>query len=719
MFLLQGTDAIDGDGLIDGVSTFEIITLSGEQLISGPITFRKLEVTEEFHVTGKITGKHLDDFLANPSLVEANLIESACFFHHLTVNGPIIVADHLNGIELDTILADIIYKSNPTPPQCTSFKSFDTLLATDLRLSSDLLNGIPVETFLTVDTEQTLSIDHLSGTIMFEALHLSGLFDSVNVTELDANSIKLSGDQYTETELLFVNSDENEFQLIAEQLNVKQIINGIRLTDCIRTDQPVEFRSNWQLDEAIIDELFIVNGAMTGDGGGATINGGMTLLDLDANRLSLTRPQDVNGSMWLQSADVMHAFDAVQVNDYPSEQFRNLVGHIEKFDEFLRVADDVQLQKLLVDGSAVIGRINGHEMEAIINNAIWLTRPNEISGNLNFLNPLSANDVMVDGSVNKEVIQTFIDGLVQRNRLDDLVFTEVATFPNGFVVEQIDADYIGTVKSSSILRRNMPASIPNDVLLRGNLYVKDLRIFGAVNGGAQRIFDVYNFDAEQQLHCLKCNAVFKGGPIQTGSLQLAAVNDGIDQFDAFLQSIVRKDSSDRTVHGKKVFKGTVEFVKDVTIERLNGVSVRDVLTRIVLNVPGDDVVEIQGDVAFTGEVTADRLHVRGDVLASSLMGCNVGDWLRESIRIDENVEFTEMKSFSVGSFVAANVDALYVNGAAMQDVITKHTPQNLTGMQHFSKVYSSKAILVNGKVNGLDLRVERENTVMVRKIKKK
>lgn len=692
--------------------------MSGEQFISGPITFHRLEVTEEFHVTGKITGKHLNDFLANPSLVETKLIQSACSFHNLHVNGPIIVADHFHTIELDRTLADVIYKSNPSSARCTSSKTFGSLTATDIQLTSNLLNGIPIETFLTTDTEQSLTINQLNGMILFKSLQLTkgGNYDLVNVTELDENSIKLFGDQYTETELIFANDDDQEFDLIAEQLNVEKIINGVMLAKCIRVDDPIELRRNFQLDAAIIEELIVdSDGLITAEFGARISNDGITLVELDAKRLSLVRPQDISGSTWLQSAEIVGDFDVANINQYPIEQFQQLVKNVKNVEEYLRLDDDLKVVRLIVDGDIQIGQINGHDIEAIINNAIWLNRPNEMMGDFYFLNsPIIVNDLTVAEVINEEPIQPFIDGLVLRTHLDNLIFTETMSFPNGFLLDRVDAEYIGAVRAMSILNVNSMDMLPNEVLLHGNLFVKDLIVGGRINGASKNLFDAYRFDDEHQLHSLLCDVHF--GAIQTDSLHLSALNE-LKQFDGFLKSIIRKDSGDyRSLAGKKVFSGKVEFLKDITIEMWNGVNVQSLLENIVLNVPDDAVVEIGGNVAFTGAIYADRMHVRGDVLASTVMGCTIGDWLRDSIRINENVEFTERITFAGGdSFVAANVHALNVNGIVMRDVLTKHTEQNVTGGVNFSKIYSAAAIVVegSGKVNGFDLRTERTNTVMV------
>lgn len=166
----------------------------------------------------------MDEFLSNPTLRDTTKIKSSMFFNTLEVDGPIYVTGTIDDIALDDVLSDIVYKHEPTPV-ITSFKQFASVQAPNIQLTSGLINDIPFSSFVTKDTEQTFNVSTLPANVTFERLNLDGLFDSINITELDMNSIKLFGDQYTNAELVF--QDGDYLNIDAGQIDVLETINDI------------------------------------------------------------------------------------------------------------------------------------------------------------------------------------------------------------------------------------------------------------------------------------------------------------------------------------------------------------------------------------------------------------------------------------------------------------------------------------------------------------
>lgn len=112
----------------------------------------------------------------------------------------------MDGIDLDEVLGDVVYKHDSTS-QITSFKKFKALQAPNIEVTMNVINGITFTSFLTVDTEQTFHASKLFANVTFERLILDGLFNFVNITELDMNAIKLFGEQFTDAELVFADGD--------------------------------------------------------------------------------------------------------------------------------------------------------------------------------------------------------------------------------------------------------------------------------------------------------------------------------------------------------------------------------------------------------------------------------------------------------------------------------------------------------------------------------
>lgn len=174
-----------------------------------------------------ISGRHLDDFLSNPTLLETNKIHANCFINWLEVDGPVSITGTINNFYLDDILSDIVYK-HESSPQINSVKKFASVRAPNIILTSDMVNGVKFSSFVTKDTEQTLNMTTLNANVRFEHLNIGGLINGINITEVDMNSIKLFGDQYTNAELIF--EDGDYLNIEAGQLEVLDTVNNISVS---------------------------------------------------------------------------------------------------------------------------------------------------------------------------------------------------------------------------------------------------------------------------------------------------------------------------------------------------------------------------------------------------------------------------------------------------------------------------------------------------------
>lgn len=173
---------------------------------------------------GTISGRHLDEFLSNPTLYETNQIRANVIFNTLEIEQSLYVQNTIDGVHLDDLLSDVVYKHEPSP-KINSFKKFQSVKAPNIKLTSKFINDQPLSSFMTRDTEQTFHVNKLVANVFFQHLHLDGLFDFMNVTDLDMNSIKLFGDQYTDAELIF--QDGDYLHIDAKRLDVLDTINNV------------------------------------------------------------------------------------------------------------------------------------------------------------------------------------------------------------------------------------------------------------------------------------------------------------------------------------------------------------------------------------------------------------------------------------------------------------------------------------------------------------
>lgn len=633
-------------------------------------------------------------------------IATDCFFTNLHVEGPIHVRSKMHGINIDEVLADVIYKKSPKS-LCTSFKTFRTLETTELQLTSNLLNDNDVQNYLTADTDQVLNITEISGTLYFQNLQIDGLFDLINVTELDANSIKLNGDQYTEAHLIFEN-DANKYDIDvrAEKLDVRNTINGIQIKDILATDEILVFDGDLLLNGALIDELTLPNGELSGK---SDLINGISLKELDENRLSYSGSQKITGSFNVQTAIIQKDFDANIINGYEVSALLKHIEHIRKVPQFL-ATDETLLGRLTVTGSVEIFKINGHDFEVIKDNAIWLDRPNQIPGTLIFMDQVIVNGQMHVDLVNSKIFSDFVDGIVLRSALDNVYFTEPIRFANGLqVTDHINTSRIGLVETDKILKKTNITPVAGKLHINGNVYAKNVEFKSYINDiSFDRISKEYSFDDARQIHILQ-TANFEYAQID--HLQLHSGLNGLRNVDQFLQSVVRRDFS-QLVNGKKVLNGKITFDNDLYLIDYNGIDLTTLLEQIVLNVNGEQAT-VMGNLAFGGKVDARVISIRENLMTNNLMGCSLVEWLSNTIRTDENLYISQHLHFDDGSFKASNIQNILLNGLNMTEVITRHTEQNLTGVQYMSSVISNAPIVVSGLVNGVDLRLERENTVMV------
>lgn len=266
----------------------------------------------------QITGRHLKDFLSNPTLRETKFVTANCFAKSIEVQGSVYIQNTLNNVRVDEVLSDVVYK-HEAEPKCTSFKTFSTISAPNIDLTSNLVNGMRVDDFVTIDSDQTFNVNKLHGNVFFNKLNLGGLFNDINVTELDENTIKLSGEQFTETELIF-DGPPGAFAIDANVLNIQTTINNLPVNDFIRIDEDFELNEDITLNVFVANEC-VVGGAVNGAG---KING-YNVSALEKSCLSRRHEQQILESFHVRTAILRGTFDANHVNNYDFQEALNIL----------------------------------------------------------------------------------------------------------------------------------------------------------------------------------------------------------------------------------------------------------------------------------------------------------------------------------------------------------------------------------------------------------
>lgn len=679
-----------------------MVTLQESQSINGITTFEHLEITESLDVVGQVTGSHLNDFLANPSLLQTKVIPTDCSFNVLIVEGPIVVANSFQGVNLDAALADVVY-TNETQAQINSLKTFGSLEVNQLELSTGIINGIALDDFVTLSTEQELSLNRLSGNIIFRELQIDGLFEFVNVTELEKNAIRLQGDQFTESELIFENPEGFGIDLLANNINVRFSFNGIPLDQLVSLKDPLELVADVELEGSIVVNLEHEEGNVVGLG----VLNDFVLGDLNRTRVSLSGRQEITAPYSIHKATILGDINAMQVNGVSVVGIQQHVLTVKKVTQDLSSGNMV-VNKLIVDGSVSVAQINGHDFESIKSNAIWLDRPNTINGSLAFDKPVSISGTFEVDNLKDVQFNDFVAGVVRGSEKGHIEFVQPMTFLSGIqALQSVQAKRIGDVNGETIFNRN--SNTLNGLIVAGQVSVDVLSVSGPLNGVLLQDFSkVYVFDELRQSHVVRSPNLRFLEPVIADELWLHQETPNITEF---LGSVVRKDIP-AVIKGTKQFQGQLQFLRELEVNFINGIDINTFLNSVVLNEIGVSAT-VSGDVSFENRFRGSFIVVNGDVIADQLIGESWPLWLLEGIRIDKPMTTTETIHFGPGALRTENIMAINVNRIPIADIITTNTEQNLTGSPLFSSIFTIGNVHVGGLVNNVKLPNELENTVMV------
>ncbi|XP_053696761.1 uncharacterized protein LOC128744042 [Sabethes cyaneus] len=701
---------LDVEGTINGVDLNELITLHDDQHIPGNVTFAELHVMEELEVHGEIHGKGLDQHLFdNPTLLQAKSIEAACHFGELHIDGPVIVRESLDGENLDDLLADVVYDTDGTV-EITGQKHFKSVeFHESVTIKSGMVNDIKLEDFVTRSTEQTFNVSDIKGNISIGRLTLDGLFDGLNVTEIDMNSIKLYGDQYTEATLIFKNpAGGARPDIEANELRIEKMLNSKNRSEYLQTHQEEELvlTGNITVKNLTVDKLHLISSSL--DGPGKMIND-IHLPTFDRQRLSLTRPQEIDTPVFIEKLIVEQTANVTFVNGKNISQLSTIEDKINNLKKELLLGK-IKIENLYVEGDIKVNMLNDIKFDELLKNVIWLNRPNFIPGTVHFLEPLYIKgNLTVEGLVNNVNFGEFLADLVLKS--DEVMeFYEPKIFKNGFHVEgNLDTERINDIRIDELILKNQSIHITGDVTIHGQLFVNHLLIEDSLNGEPiQKLVDHYQYDAARDVHIIKGDVTLHNASIQ--SLYVQGGFNEIPNLDLHLASLIRKDQ-DYNFTEPFVFGGEVIFEQGFTVQTVNG---RDIsrLQYDIVRINEDDPVELMGGAVFTEPLHIETLTVDGDMIAPSIDGYNPDRWPETSVMINEDVEIFAKIIFEPGTFQTEHIDAKFVNGYSMDEVVTLHTDQVFNTTLYIDEMTISQPLEVGGKVNGLYFPDERENTVM-------
>ncbi|XP_050332052.1 uncharacterized protein LOC126760454 isoform X1 [Bactrocera neohumeralis] len=697
------TNAMDVEGLLNGLNASDAITLHGDQTWRGLPTFSELKVTELFQLNGTTRGRDIGKIPHNPTLQDTKQVEAICSFRELQVLGKLVLLDKYDGQPLAPLLADIVQR--PADPatviNVSAKKRFTEVhMPIDFKVLDDKVNGIPLTEFVPAHTKQDLLIHNLQAYVYFANLTLSGYYDGVDIAELTQNALKIDEPESAlHTNLTFENA------LRTDTVEVMSSLNGLPIVENYQT-----IFEDMHLPKAHFDQLTVKLAEIEGD-----INGDSNVM-LDADQLTYSQAAEVPhvGDIFVDELKLAHGLETDEIQGINSSLIWSFIDDIDE------LPDMVLDGKVLVDHVIVTGDVHVHKLnqqrfdEDLQLTIIWLNRPNYLSNSLTFVAPLTVHgNLQVEGTYNGVDLPDFIEDMVIRapaNGTTQILAPKSFT-QNVQVQGDTYVDALNGIQFTDIATKKTICNFRGSVRLLGNLYVNDLEITGALNAQPMSVFSsALRFDPAAQAFIVQGVVNFNTPQVQLQDLTVFGALNDMPDLAHFFDELVYKDKA-CILKGRNTFSGRVGIDKGAYIRNLNGYNLLALLANIVyVNEP--QPVLIRAPLTFKGPVRAHTLLVREELVASILNGHTLLEWFTDTLRLDRPQEITKYLTFAPGSLNGNSFYASFLNDIDLSQIVTLHTAQNLTGNITFSELNLNGQIHVKGAINGVDLQKEYENTLM-------
>lgn len=184
----------------------------------------------------------------------------------------------------------------------------NSLTVRDLNITSNSISNINIDRFITKNTEQKFAMPRLHGAVTFEQLYITGEYNGVNVTKLDQDIVKTSGDQFI-SQLVF------EKDLFVEDLEISEKLNNIEV--------PRYVFATGDLDLGAFAEFLNISvESMTVGGNVNTFIENFDLQDFDQRRLSRSKNQDIEAPYKVKKVLAKH----VNIQKVNGTAFEELFG---------------------------------------------------------------------------------------------------------------------------------------------------------------------------------------------------------------------------------------------------------------------------------------------------------------------------------------------------------------------------------------------------------
>ncbi|XP_033171872.1 uncharacterized protein LOC117148548 [Drosophila mauritiana] len=702
--------AVDTTGTINGVYPEDVITLSDSQEWPGLVTFSHLEVSEELELNGSAQGRQFEEAPLNPTLLESRVISADCHFEQLLVRGPLRLLEKLDNDSFGSLLGDLVQRSPNSAQelQINGQKRVDQLLLpVDAHIADNQLSGISLNDFVTKHTPQTLSnLTQLGGYVYFHQLELGkeSSYDGVRLEELLSESVRLDSPfplSFPHTRLRFVGHAPN-----FTRLQVENILNKVPLSSGYQLlHEPLH------LGRANFSRLAAGQAQVNYDVAGNGLLNGRSL-----SRILQEQPWTWSGEVHVQELILPQGVQANQLQGIKADL---LLDFLHQLDELplLILQGRIQVERIAVNGSVQAAEtLNMQAFHELQRQVVWLDRQNELRTRWVLKeSPQFQQNLQVLGSFNERLLPELLDDIVPRSDTHEVLIEGTKSFLAPVTTKELHLAALNGIPFNNMANKLTPLHLTRNVRIQGRIFVEDLQLNGQVNGDPDIPADL------QKLLRWDPNA---GGFVHRGVVELPKKalqrlvvlghlkNRSREPVQELFDQLIFKEQHGIHLHGHKTFTGRLRIEDGAHIKFFNGRNLEQFLENLIY-VDSQGEIRLETPVHFAADVKMDHLEASRLVLSGELLnGCNVSQWLLDTIRVDRDFQVPKI-AFAKGSLDGNFLEVEELNQVNLSLVVSRFTEQQLSDPLQADDLLLDGQLVVRGTVNGYNLPEEYTNTLMI------
>nr|XP_033339168.1 uncharacterized protein LOC117227773 isoform X1 [Megalopta genalis]XP_033339169.1 uncharacterized protein LOC117227773 isoform X2 [Megalopta genalis] len=662
--------SLSGLKTINGIDIDDFILLQEDNVLNEEITFEDLIVEGPLKIDCNVTGQNVIE----PKLLnETSEITSQVTFVNLTVLGNVIF-EKVFLYKYPLRFDDLLLKTD-VDAKITGTKTFhgNVEMRSNVTITSGLINGHPMDEFVTTDTEQEFpNLKNVSSLVTFgnvtykfadrleNLLNESGngssclekiiLFKSpivVDQLSFDTVNKDVSFDEFTrklnESFESIVFDRLNTGTLIAEEIAPKEIndVDFANFAERLAASRNITDYSIDNLECNRMDVKFI---------------NGMSIDEINdlMNRLSMYMKDLTNGNRSLDSLKVTGQINVNSINGV------NLSDLYKNCKSKLIFKNNVTIENL-----TILGLLNNINFTERVMDTVLKTDNNiTVDGHKTFAT-VHCRELQAI-SLNDHPLENIFDPYK-----DQLLTGPVIVNGNVTVLGKFHATgYIGDVKFEDLINRRK-----------------------ALGNNSYEYREKVNFSSNARIKNLVVNGTIQG-----------------TDFDTFLKTVIFKNEDNVVISGAKVFKNSVTFNDDFFVhDKLNDIDLKSFWDNAVFI---DRPFFIKSKIVFEDDIKVEKdLIVKTNLAAKTVMGIDINElklgvlYRNQPNYIEETIELTDV-------IFQSNINVERFNDWDMKLLISLKSEQTIPVDRLRCLNVTVEKFELLGRINDENLKTVQETTFM-------